>query len=208
MIPHSIEAEQSVIGGLMLDTGSERCQTVMSMLKPETFFNRAHQVIFAEMRELITKQHPIDLVTLFESLEAKSLSDIAGGFAYLAEMSNNTPSSANIVHYAMVVREKAMERYGIDKLTSATELLYTRNGMSTAQKFEAIHTLFTEITDRDECSLVCITHDIAVVNQVAERVLVFADGQIIEQGSVREILERPTHEVTRALIAAAGGEAA
>lgn len=147
MIPHSIEAEQSVIGGLMLDAGSERCQTVMSMLKPETFFNRAHQVIFAEMRELTAKQHPIDLVTLFEALEDKSVSDIAGGFAYLAEMSNNTPSSANIVHYAMVVREKAMERYGIDKLTSATELLYTRNGMSTAQKFEAIHTLFTEITD-------------------------------------------------------------
>ncbi|UTX54223.1 ATP-binding cassette domain-containing protein [Leucobacter aridicollis] len=68
--------------------------------------------------------------------------------------------------------------------------------------------LFTEITDRDECSLVCITHDIAVVNQVAERVLVFADGEIVEQGSVREILERPTHAVTRALIAAAGGEAA
>lgn len=147
MIPHSIEAEQSVIGGLMLDAGSERCLTVMSMLKPETFFNRAHQVIFAEMRELTAKQHPIDLVTLFEALEAKSLSDIAGGFAYLAEMSNNTPSSANIIHYAIVVREKAMERYGIEKLVSATDLLYARNGMNTSQKFEAIQQLFTELSD-------------------------------------------------------------
>lgn len=67
--------------------------------------------------------------------------------------------------------------------------------------------LFTEITDRAECSLVCITHDIAVVNQVAERVVVFEGGRIVESGSVREILERPTHEVTRALIAAAGSEA-
>lgn len=67
--------------------------------------------------------------------------------------------------------------------------------------------LFTEITDSAECSLVCITHDIAVVNQVADRVVVFEDGRIVEQGLVREILERPQHRVTQALIAAAGGEA-
>lgn len=67
--------------------------------------------------------------------------------------------------------------------------------------------LFAEITDNNSCSLVCITHDIAVVNHVADRVLVFADGRIVEQGTVREILEAPQHEVTRELIAAAGGEA-
>lgn len=67
--------------------------------------------------------------------------------------------------------------------------------------------LFTEITDNESCSLICITHDIAVVNHVADRVLVFAGGRIVEQGTVREILEAPVHEVTRELIAAAGGEA-
>lgn len=72
---------------------------------------------------------------------------MAGGFAYMAELSKNTPSAANIVHYAMVVREKAMERYGIDMTTKATELLYARNGMTTAEKFEAIQSLFTEISD-------------------------------------------------------------
>lgn len=147
LIPQNLEAEQSVLGGLMLEVGSERSQTAMSMLKPESFFSRAHQVIFSEMRELVANQKPIDLITMSESLEAKSLAEQTGGFAYLAELSNNTPSSANIVHYAMVVREKAMERYGIDKLTSATELLYSRNGMTTTQKFEAIQTMFTDITD-------------------------------------------------------------
>lgn len=68
--------------------------------------------------------------------------------------------------------------------------------------------LFTEITDSAECSLVCITHDIAVVNQVADRVVVFEDGRIVEEGTVREILERPQHRVTQALVAAAGGDAA
>ncbi|MEF3456759.1 DnaB-like helicase C-terminal domain-containing protein [Citrobacter freundii] len=147
MIPQNIEAEQSVLGGMMLDSGSDRCQTAMSMLKPESFYIRPHQVIFAEMRELAANQKPIDLITLIESLESKGLGEQAGGFAYMAEISKNTPSAANIVHYAMLVREKAMERYGIDKLTSATELLFSRNGMTTSQKFDAIQTLFTDIAD-------------------------------------------------------------
>ncbi|QLO87870.1 DnaB-like helicase C-terminal domain-containing protein [Enterobacter sp. RHBSTW-00975] len=147
MIPQNIEAEQSVLGGMMLDSGSDRCHTAMSMLKPESFYIRPHQVIFAEMRELVANQKPIDLITLIESLESKGLGEQAGGFAYMAEISKNTPSAANIVHYAMLVREKAMERYGIDKLTSATELLYSRNGMTTSQKFDAIQTLFTDIAD-------------------------------------------------------------
>lgn len=147
MIPQNIEAEQSVLGGMMLDSGSDRCQTAMSMLKPESFYIRPHQVIFTEMRELVANQKPIDLITLIESLESKGLGEQAGGFAYMAEISKNTPSAANIVHYAMLVREKAMERYGIDKLNSATELLYSRNGMTTSQKFDAIQTLFTDIAD-------------------------------------------------------------
>ncbi|EPA7334059.1 TPA: AAA family ATPase [Escherichia coli] len=146
-VPHNVEAEQSVLGGIMLDTGSDRCQKAIAMLKPESFYLRSHQVIFAEMRELVAKQQPVDLITLAESLEAKDLAETAGGFAYMAELSKNTPSAANIVHYAMVVREKAMERYGIDMTTKATELLYARNGMSTADKFEAIQSLFTEISD-------------------------------------------------------------
>jgi replicative DNA helicase len=75
----------------MLDTGSERCQKALAMLKPESFYLRAHQVIFAEMRELVAKR-PVDLITLVESLEAKSMGEQAGGFAYMAEMSKNTPA--------------------------------------------------------------------------------------------------------------------
>lgn len=67
--------------------------------------------------------------------------------------------------------------------------------------------LFTEITERDETSLICITHDIAVVHHVAERVLVFHDGRIVEAGAMIDILERPQHAVTRDLIAAAGATA-
>ncbi|MDP1109151.1 DnaB-like helicase N-terminal domain-containing protein, partial [Klebsiella pneumoniae] len=73
---------------------------------------------------------PVVLLTLFYSLDSIGLTDNVVGFAYLAEMSKNTPSAANIVAYAMRVRETAMERYGIVKTTKAIELLYARNGMT------------------------------------------------------------------------------
>nr|VUD28238.1 replicative DNA helicase [Raoultella sp. NCTC 9187] len=146
--PHSIEAEQSVLGGLLLDDDtSERTQKVLSLLKPESFYSRQHQVIFAEMRQMYRDHKPVDLLTLFDALESKGLTETVGGFAYLAEMSKNTPSAANIVAYAMRVRETAMERYGIEKTTKAIELLYARNGMTAEQKFDAIQGLFTEITE-------------------------------------------------------------
>lgn len=65
--------------------------------------------------------------------------------------------------------------------------------------------LFRELTEGDDCSLVFITHDLAVMAEAAERVLVFDGGRIVEQGEVAAILAAPRHAVTRELIAAAGG---
>lgn len=150
-VPHNLEAEQSVIGGLMLDDdSSERIQKVLAMLKPESFYNRAHQIIFAEMRQMFRDQKPVDGLTLFDSLESKGLTEQVGGFAYLAELSKNIPSVANIVAYAGSVREAAMERYGIQRMTEATELFYARNGMTAAQKYEAIQGIFTQLADHSK----------------------------------------------------------
>lgn len=147
-VPHNLEAEQSVIGGLLLDDdSSERVQKVLSILKPESFYVRAHQVLFAEMREMFRDNKPVDGLTLFDVLESKGLTVQVGGFAYLAEIAKNTPSAANIVAYAMSVREAAMERYGIQRMTEATELLYARNGMTATQKYEAIQSIFTQMSD-------------------------------------------------------------
>lgn len=147
-VPHNVEAEQSVIGGLLLDDdNSERVQKVLSILKPESFYVRAHQVLFAEMREMFRDNKPVDGLTLFDVLESKGLTVQVGGFAYLAEIAKNTPSAANIVAYAMSVREAAMERYGIQRMTEATELLYARNGMTATQKYEAIQSIFTQMSD-------------------------------------------------------------
>lgn len=150
-VPHNPEAEQSVIGGLLLDDdSSERVQRVLAMLKPESFYNRAHQILFAEMRQMFRDNKPVDGLTVFDSLESKGLTEQVGGFAYIAQIAKNTPSAANIVAYAASVRESAMERYGIQRMNEAAELLYARNGMSATEKYEAIQSIFTQLTDHSK----------------------------------------------------------
>ena len=52
------------------------------------------------MQTLVEQGNPIDLITLSESLEQQEQLEQVGGFAYLAELSKNTPSAANIIPYA------------------------------------------------------------------------------------------------------------
>ncbi len=145
MPPHSLDAEQAVLGGLMLDGGDERTLKVMAMLKPESFFSAAHAFIFTAIKDLLARNKPIDPLTLSDVLEASDKQ--YGGFSYLAELTKNTPSVANLVHYAAVVRDKAMERYAICKLNEATEMLYSRNSMTAVEKLESISALTTQISD-------------------------------------------------------------
>jgi len=145
--PHNTDAEQAVLGGIMLDGGEERSQKVLAMLKPESFYNKAHGAIFEAVRDLLKRNQPVDLLTVSDELGRRGLLEQAGGFAYLAEISKGVPSVANIVHYAAAVRDCAMERYAISKLAEATEMLYTRNTMNAVEKLEAVSTLTSQISD-------------------------------------------------------------
>ena len=147
-LPHNLEAEQSVIGGLLLDdNNSERTQKVLSMLKPESFYSKQHQVMFDVMRQMYRENKPVDGLTLHDALQARGLLGQVGGFAYIGEIAKNTPSAANIVPYAHSVREAAMERYAIQRMAEATELLYARNGMTAAQKYDAIQAVLSQLAD-------------------------------------------------------------
>lgn len=107
-LPHSTEAEQSVLGGLMLD--NSRYDAVAELLGPEDFFKDSHRQIFRIMAELSTEGHPLDVVTLSESLERHGELERIGGLAYLSEMATHTPSAANITAYAKIVRDHATIR--------------------------------------------------------------------------------------------------
>lgn len=106
--PHSTEAEQAVLGGIMLSNQHWDC--IAERVIAEDFYTFAHKAIFQTMEELMRNQSPIDLITLDQALKAKGISDSVGGFAYLADLSNNTPNAINILAYAEIVREKAILR--------------------------------------------------------------------------------------------------
>lgn len=146
-LPQNIDAEQCVIGSIMLDAGSERVESVLSRLKPEAFYLHQHQVIYREILAMHGKQQNLDLLTLANALDNKGLTESIGGFAYLAELSRYVPSSANIAAYAEEVRDKAMMRYGIEKTAQMTELFFSSNGMTSAERYEAAQRVFTELAD-------------------------------------------------------------
>ena len=106
--PHSTEAEQAVLGGIMLS--NQHWDSIAERVIAEDFYTFAHKAIFQTMEELMRNQTPIDLITLDQALKAKGISDSVGGFAYLADLSNNTPNAINILAYAEIVREKAILR--------------------------------------------------------------------------------------------------
>ena len=106
--PHSTEAEQAVLGGIMLS--NQYWDSIAERVIAEDFYTFAHKAIFQTMEELMRNQTPIDLITLDQALKAKGISDSVGGFAYLADLSNNTPNAINILAYAEIVREKAILR--------------------------------------------------------------------------------------------------
>ncbi|MEZ8384946.1 DnaB-like helicase N-terminal domain-containing protein, partial [Vibrio splendidus] len=106
--PHSLEAEQSVIGGLLLD--NERWDTVAEKVVAKDFYSRPHRLIFEAVKDILEESSPLDLITLSEHLELREQLEDVGGFAYLADLAKNTPSAANINAYADIVAQRALVR--------------------------------------------------------------------------------------------------
>lgn len=104
----SVEAEQGVLGGLMLD--NDRWDDVALVLTADDFFSRTHQTYFREMKRLIDAGKPIDLITLTDTLDQQKTLETVGGFGYAATLSKNTPSAANIVAYSEIVARYSRAR--------------------------------------------------------------------------------------------------
>src|SRR5690554_41403 len=110
--PQSVEAEQAVLGGLML--APDAYDRIADMLVVEDFYRRDHQHIYRAIRELAEKNRPYDAVTLGEWFESQGLAGEVAGGAYLVELASTTPSAANIKAYAEIVRDKAVLRQLIE----------------------------------------------------------------------------------------------
>ncbi|UYO92610.1 replicative DNA helicase [Pollutimonas sp. M17] len=106
--PHSVEAEQSVLGGLLLDNAA--FDRVTDVLNEDDFYRFDHKIIWQHITRLIGLARPADVVTVNESLASAGKSDEVGGLSYLNALAHNTPSAANIRRYAEIVRERSMLR--------------------------------------------------------------------------------------------------
>lgn len=106
--PHSIEAEQSVLGGLLLDNAA--FERLTDLLTQDDFYRHDHRLIWQHIARLINLSRPADVITVNESLGSAGKADEVGGLSYLNALAHNTPSAANIRRYAEIVRERSMLR--------------------------------------------------------------------------------------------------
>ncbi|EJO9549685.1 AAA family ATPase [Cronobacter sakazakii] len=146
--PCNYEAEQAVLGSVMVAPDSDNVQKVLGFLNADMFYSRQHGRIFAALQGLNAKGKALDMLTLSDALEMQGELEQVGGFAYLADISRNTPSAANVMHYANVVKDKSTERMAIEQATQMLEVLYSRSGMTTAQKLEAVQALAMKVDDK------------------------------------------------------------
>ena len=129
--PQSIEAEQAVLGGLMLDKNA--IDRVGDILTEQDFYRRDHQLIYRAMTELSSRDKPCDVVTLLEWFESNGKAEQVAGGAYLVELANTTPSAANIRAYAEIVRDKAVLRQLIDVGTGIVNDAFQPNGRESTE---------------------------------------------------------------------------
>ncbi len=138
--PQNNEAEQSILGAILLD--NQALNNVIEILGAKDFYSEAHRRIFAAIVELAERNEPADLITLTNILKNKKQLDGVGGMAYLASLVDNVPSAANVAHYAKIVKEKSVLRLLIG---TATDIL--KNSYDTANNVdqvldEAEHAIF------------------------------------------------------------------
>jgi len=106
--PHSIEAEQSVVGAMIID--KEAINTAVEMLRPEDFYKEAHREIFEAIITLFNRNEPIDLITLSEELKRRGNLENIGGVTYLANLSSSVTTTANVEYYCKIVEDKSILR--------------------------------------------------------------------------------------------------
>ncbi|MDH3532083.1 MAG: replicative DNA helicase [Gammaproteobacteria bacterium] len=143
--PNSIEAEQSLLGGLMLDT--ESWDKIADIVTAADFYRKDHRLIFAAIANLAAEANPCDVVTVSEFLDNRGELEKAGGLGYLATLANETPGAANARSYAKILRERSMLRALISAGNEISGSAFTTEGRSAAELVDAAERLVFEIAE-------------------------------------------------------------
>ena len=143
--PHSVEAEQAVLGGLMLD--NSEWDNVANILLPEDFYRAEHQLIYRVMLQQSEANSPIDVVTLVEALNSLGELENAGGVDYLSELAGNARGTANIHAYADIIRERAILRRLISVANGIADSGYNTGGKKAAEVLDEAEQRVFNIAD-------------------------------------------------------------
>jgi replicative DNA helicase len=108
--PHSLEAEQSVLGGILLSDRAMYGLVIEEGLKPEDFYRERHRLIYEAMLSLYRDTEPIDVLTVSEHLRAAGRLEQAGGKGAIDELTGGVPGLGGIRRYAQIVREHSLMR--------------------------------------------------------------------------------------------------
>jgi len=144
--PHSIQAEQSVLGGLMLE--STAWDQVADRVTEQDFYRREHQLIFRAIASLVEQSKPTDVVTVNDELEQNNLSQQGGGLAYLGSLAKDTPSAANIRAYADIVREHSIKRQLVRVGTEIADSGFQTEGRKSIELLDLAEQKVFEIAEK------------------------------------------------------------
>jgi len=123
--PQNLEAEQGVIGGILLD--NDVLHDVALILRPEDFYRDSHQILFKAIRDLYDLGKPIDAIILSEELKRRGEYEAIGGDETLGLILNSVPHAANTKYHAGIVREKSIGRQILEGANEIVREVYSNN---------------------------------------------------------------------------------
>jgi len=145
--PHSMEAEQSVLGGLMIDNSA--WDSIADIVTEGDYYRQDHRLIFRALSHLANNSEPLDIVTVSEWLEKYNDLDKVGGIAYLSTLAQNTPSAANIKAYASIVRERSVLRQLIRVSSEIGDHAFNPEGRSSSDVLDIAEQKVFQISERN-----------------------------------------------------------
>jgi replicative DNA helicase len=106
--PHSLEAEKTVLGGILVN--NTNLNVVLSIISPEDIYKDSNRKILDKIIVLVDKSQPVDLLTITEELQKAGELDEVGGASYVSSLMDGVPKSLNIEYHARIIKEKALLR--------------------------------------------------------------------------------------------------
>jgi replicative DNA helicase len=127
-MPHSLEAEEYLLSCCLLDGADVVSRCLEARIKPASFYDPKHAIIYERLLDLYNRQAPIDVSVVAEELKTVRQLDQIGGYAFLTQVSGRIPTTAQAGYFIEKVREQALLREIIRSATGAVEDCYNFSG--------------------------------------------------------------------------------